>query len=280
MTTATQFWAPAAQRIALIVAVIQFAIDTAAVLWIESFLTVVLNYAPVMLLLLVMSLAGLRNGKGSPHMIAGILILFAASGILAARVDLFSPLDHNGLYHLLSMIGTGFLYAGGAHLKTSQTTNTNTIGIAYGRCVRATTQPVAICVKRIVARLAIELNEISGLTGSPMWRNFRPKKEPDAIDSAAGGERTQNKHFVLENGPPNANAKWRSAPVSNTRWSNALVPVPPAGPQQAQHQEQADQRSKLLWRPTDSCHSSFQRRNIFPKSGQALLCFTDRSQTC
>jgi hypothetical protein len=118
MTTARQFFPPAAQRIALIVAVVQFVIDTAAVLWIESFLSVVLNYAPVMLLLLVMSFAGLRNGKGSPHMIAGILILFTASGILAARLDLFSPLDHNGLYHLLSMIGTGFLYAGGAHLKT------------------------------------------------------------------------------------------------------------------------------------------------------------------
>jgi hypothetical protein len=117
MTTARQFFPPAAQRIALIVAIVQFVVDTVAVLWIESFLDVILNYAPVMLLLLVMSFAGLRNGKGSRHMIAGILILFAASGILAVRLDLFSPLDHNSLYHLLSMIGTAF-YAGGAHLKT------------------------------------------------------------------------------------------------------------------------------------------------------------------
>jgi hypothetical protein len=118
MTTARQFFPPAVQRFALLAAVIQFAVDTAAVLWIESFLDVILNYAPVMLLLLVMNFVGLRSGKGSPNMIAGILILFAASGILAARVDVFSPLDHNGLYHLLSMIGVGFLYAGGVQLKT------------------------------------------------------------------------------------------------------------------------------------------------------------------
>src|SRR6476620_12373708 len=55
MTTARQFWAPSVQRIALIVAMVQFAADTAAVLCIESFATVILNYAPVMLLLLVMN---------------------------------------------------------------------------------------------------------------------------------------------------------------------------------------------------------------------------------
>jgi hypothetical protein len=71
-----------------------------------------------MLLLLVMNFAGLRSGTGSRPMIAGILILFAASAIQAARVDVFSPLDHNGLYHLLSMIGVAFLYAGGVQLKT------------------------------------------------------------------------------------------------------------------------------------------------------------------
>ena len=97
---------------------VQFAVDTAAVLWIESFATVILNYAPVMLLLLVMNFAGLRRGTGSRPMIAGILILFAASAIQAARVDVFSPLDHNGLYHLMSMIAVGFMYAGGVKLKT------------------------------------------------------------------------------------------------------------------------------------------------------------------
>jgi ABC-type uncharacterized transport system permease subunit len=117
-TTAKQFFPPAVQRIVLFVAVVQFAADTAAVLLVDSFLVVILNYAPVMLLLLVMSFTGLRSGRGSPQMVAGILILFAASGIQAAGVDVFRPLDRNGLYHLLSMIGVAFLYLGGVRLRT------------------------------------------------------------------------------------------------------------------------------------------------------------------
>jgi len=46
-------------------------------------------------------------------------ILFAASGIQAAGVDVFSPLDRNGLYHVLSMAGAGFLYLGGVRLRTA-----------------------------------------------------------------------------------------------------------------------------------------------------------------
>jgi hypothetical protein len=71
-----------------------------------------------MLLLLVMSLIGLRSGIGSAQMVAGILILFAASGTQAAGLDVFRPLDRNGLYHLVSMIGVAFLYLGGVQLRT------------------------------------------------------------------------------------------------------------------------------------------------------------------
>jgi hypothetical protein len=118
MTTAKQFFPPAVQRGVFFAAVVQFAADTAAVLLVDSFLIVILNYVPVMLLLLVMSFTGLRSGRGSPQMVAGILILFAASGIQAAGVDVFSPLDRNGLYHLLSMVGVAFLYFGGVQLRT------------------------------------------------------------------------------------------------------------------------------------------------------------------
>ena len=51
-------------------------------------------------------------------MIVGILILFAASGIQAAGVDVFTPLDRSGVYHLVSMIGVAFMYFGGVQLKT------------------------------------------------------------------------------------------------------------------------------------------------------------------
>jgi hypothetical protein len=119
MTTAKQFFPPRVQRVVLFAALVQFAANTAAVLLVDSFLVVIVNYAPVMLLLLVMSFTGLRNGRGSPQMVAGILILFTASGIQAAGVDVFSPLDRNGLYHLLSMVGVAFLYLGGMQFRTT-----------------------------------------------------------------------------------------------------------------------------------------------------------------
>jgi hypothetical protein len=117
MTTARQFFAPRVQRILLIIAVIQFIADTAVVLLVDNFLDVILNYVPVMLLFLAMNIIGLRNGTGSMQMIVGILILSAASAIQAAGWDALSPLDHNGVYHLVSILGVMFLYLGGESLK-------------------------------------------------------------------------------------------------------------------------------------------------------------------
>lgn len=119
MAAARQFFAPGVQRIILIVAMIQFAVDTAAVLLVDSFLDVILNYAPVMLLFLAMNFLGLRNGTGSLRTILGILILSAASAIQAAGWDALSPLDHNGVYHVVSIAGAVFLYLGGARLKST-----------------------------------------------------------------------------------------------------------------------------------------------------------------
>jgi hypothetical protein len=88
-------------------------------LGIDSFLVAILNYAPVMLLLLVLNGIGLRRGTGSLGMMAGILILAAGSLVQALKVDVFSPLDRNGLYHVVSMIGVAFLYRGGLRLRAA-----------------------------------------------------------------------------------------------------------------------------------------------------------------
>lgn len=117
MTTAAQFFPRRVRPLFLIFGLIQFGADTVAVLLIDSFLDVILNYAPVMLLLLAMNVMGLKHGTGSRAMIAGILVLFAASAVQSLGVDVFSPLDHNGLYHLASMLGVVFLYHGAAHLR-------------------------------------------------------------------------------------------------------------------------------------------------------------------
>ena len=112
MTTAKQFFDPRFHKILLIVAVVQFVADTAAVLLVDSFLDVILNYAPVMLLMLAMSIKA-----RSIHLTAGLLILSVAAAIQAMGWDALSPLDHNGLYHVVSMLGVVFLYLGGVRLK-------------------------------------------------------------------------------------------------------------------------------------------------------------------
>jgi ABC-type uncharacterized transport system permease subunit len=117
MSTAKQFFPPRVQRIVLAVGLLQFAADTVAVLLVDSFLDVILNYGPVIALLLVMSCVGLRKGTGSWQMIAGILIQVAGSAVQAAGVDALAPLDHNGLYHVIAMAGAVFLYLGGQRLN-------------------------------------------------------------------------------------------------------------------------------------------------------------------
>lgn len=119
MTIATQFFSREAQRFFLIFGIIQFAVNTIIVLLIDSFLDVILNYMPVMILLLVMNISGLKQGTGSWRLIAGILILFTASAIQALGIDRFSPVDRNGLYHLITMLGVIFLYLGGLHLQNA-----------------------------------------------------------------------------------------------------------------------------------------------------------------
>ena len=111
MATAKQFFSGRVQRVLLVAGLAQFAANVTVVLAIDSFLDVILNYLPVILLLLVMS-----SLRGSWHMVAGIVIQFAASAIQAMGVDTLSPLDHNGLYHVVSMVSVVFLYLGGRPL--------------------------------------------------------------------------------------------------------------------------------------------------------------------
>lgn len=119
VTTARQFFSPAVQRVIFAIAGLQLALYLALIAFVGNFLVVIVNYAPVMLLLLVFSVIGLKDGRGSRPMIAGVALLFAASGVQASGFDAFSPVDHNGLYHLIAMAGVVALYFGGLKLKTA-----------------------------------------------------------------------------------------------------------------------------------------------------------------
>src|SRR5262249_31588765 len=60
--------------------------------------------------------------------------------------------------------------------RTSQLGNTATIEPACARCVRATIQPVAVWVSRIIVKLPIDSAENIGILGSPMCKNFIQRK--------------------------------------------------------------------------------------------------------
>lgn len=118
LTVARQFFQPPVRRVLYVVAGVQLVIYTVVMLMSDTFLVVIVNYAPIMLLLLVMTIRGLRDGTGSWAMIAGIIISFVASGIQAAGVDVLSPFDRNSLYHFGMMIAVVCLYFGSTQMKT------------------------------------------------------------------------------------------------------------------------------------------------------------------
>jgi hypothetical protein len=117
LATARQFFPPRWQRPALILGTIDLIVYAIAVLLVDDFRIVIVNYLPVMLLLLLMSVRGLKYRTGSWQMVVGILVLLAASAAQALDVDVFNPLDQNGLYHAISIVGVPFMYLGGQRLK-------------------------------------------------------------------------------------------------------------------------------------------------------------------
>jgi len=116
LTAGRQFFGPRAQVVVLVVALVQLGAFAAAVLLLDSFLVVIIDYALPVLLLLVLSILGLPSGTGSWQMIAGLALAVAASVLQALGVDRFSPLDRNGLYHVVLMVATVFLFLGGLRL--------------------------------------------------------------------------------------------------------------------------------------------------------------------
>jgi hypothetical protein len=117
LTLGAQFLGPARQRLVGRLALAQLLAYGAALAAFESFLVVVVNYLPVILALLAFNIAGLDRGTGSVPMTLGIVLLLLASAVQALGIDVFSPVDGDGLYHLISMPAVVLLYWGGRRLK-------------------------------------------------------------------------------------------------------------------------------------------------------------------
>ena len=119
LTTVQQFVRPAWRRGLYALAGVQLAVFTLAILFVDNFLVVMVNYAPVMVWLLVASVRGVKSGTGTWAMSLGILLAFVASGLQAAGVDVFSPFDRNSLYHFGMMLALVCFYRGGLRLGTA-----------------------------------------------------------------------------------------------------------------------------------------------------------------
>jgi Family of unknown function (DUF6962) len=119
MATARQFLGPRGQRIALVVGVVQLVVYALAVVLVGDFKVVIANYLPVILLLLALSIRGVRDGTGSWSMVSGLVIMIAASLVQFLGIDAIPPVDHDGLYHLIAMCGVLLLFLGGRRLSTT-----------------------------------------------------------------------------------------------------------------------------------------------------------------
>jgi len=116
LTTGWQFTKPPVRTAFLVVGLVQLSVFVFLVVFIDNFLVVIVNYAPVMILFLSLHLVHLGDGAGSWRMVVGLILAFVASAVQSLGVDVLSPLDRNGLYHVIMMPGVFFLYLGGLDL--------------------------------------------------------------------------------------------------------------------------------------------------------------------
>lgn len=118
LTLGAQFLGPERQRLLRRLALLQLLAYAVALVVFDNFLVVVVNYLPVILALLAFNIHGLRRGNGHWPTVIGILLLLLASAAQALGIDAFSPINEDGLYHLISMPAVILLYVGGRRLKT------------------------------------------------------------------------------------------------------------------------------------------------------------------
>jgi hypothetical protein len=116
MVCALRFFSGRLADIIIVAGIIQLCIFLVLIFRTDRFIIVIVNYAPVTLLFLGLNVYGLPAGTGSLDLVIGLVIAFVASAVQVAKVNVFHPLNWNGLYHLIMMIATLFLYMGGLDL--------------------------------------------------------------------------------------------------------------------------------------------------------------------
>lgn len=117
LTATQQYISPNLRVYFYIVAALQLIFFLYSVFTGGTYLVVIFNYVPVILLLLVFTLLETRTDPWAWAMAAGIVLSLLASAVQAMGVNRFLPLDYNGLYHVIMMVAVIFLYLGARALK-------------------------------------------------------------------------------------------------------------------------------------------------------------------
>ncbi|WP_413206164.1 DUF6962 family protein [Rhodospirillum sp. A1_3_36] len=117
LATASQFLPPKGRRLVLGIGGLCALAALAVVLTSDDFLSVIVFYLLAFLLLLGLSLAGLRRGTGSISMVVGILLTIAASLMVPLGSNGVPGLGLWGTYHVILMVASFALYLGGRQLR-------------------------------------------------------------------------------------------------------------------------------------------------------------------
>lgn len=85
----------------------------------DSFLFVILDYVPAMLLIFVVQVWSLVKHKSTSAkwFIAGVVVSFIGAGVQVSGFDLHPHFNHNDLYHVIQMLGLFLFYKGARNLN-------------------------------------------------------------------------------------------------------------------------------------------------------------------
>jgi hypothetical protein len=85
----------------------------------DSFIYVIINYVPAMLMVFVFQLISkIKYNTGSENfMMLGVVISFIGAGVQQSGFDLHHHFNHNDIYHVIQMLGNYMFYRGVLLLK-------------------------------------------------------------------------------------------------------------------------------------------------------------------
>lgn len=106
------------------ISLVQLLVYTGWMMTHDDFIFVIINYAPSMILVLILQLIGLANRPtGSEvYFISAVVVSFVAAGVQQTGISLHPHVNHNDIYHLIQMISLYLFYRGALILQDVEAT--------------------------------------------------------------------------------------------------------------------------------------------------------------